>query len=298
MLKAPIQVLVWAACAALLLVNVAAFVGDQWFVREVEARNYQRAGRLADGLASLGRERASWRLEFGERLLRDRHFGAAREQLRLSETLAPEASAKARVLIGMTHEAQQEWRQAAEAYELVRPAIEGTAVRPPIEGAIAAVTQLAWDGRGDDAMALAERAYAAHLETWEHELFQSDPGIHMLGIIVALSHDGRLDEAEELLSLAWAGASSDAKSRTWRSASENFALFWAMSPSVAMRIVWLSAVVVTPRSAARSKRGLMTISGRTWSPTTRGATSSLTVAISSAIWLATACSFTGSGLPR
>lgn len=97
--------------------------------------------------------------------------------------------------------------QAAEALELVRPAIEGTAVRPLIEGAISAVTVLAWDGMGDDAMALAERAYAAHLDIWERELFQSDPGIHMLGIIVALSHDARLDEAEELLNLAWAGAS-------------------------------------------------------------------------------------------
>jgi tetratricopeptide (TPR) repeat protein len=148
--RALVRPLVWAACTALLLVNVAAFVGDQWFVREVEARNYQRAGRLADGLASLGRERASWRLEFGERLLRDRHFGAAREQLRLSETLAPEASAKARVLIGMTHEAQLEWRQAAEAYEA---ALAGTR-----EGADRAATLgragRAWLGAGEPTRAL------------------------------------------------------------------------------------------------------------------------------------------------
>lgn len=97
--------------------------------------------------------------------------------------------------------------QGAEALELVQPAIASTETRPLIEGAITAVTVLAWDGMGDDAMALAERAYAAHLDIWERELFQSDPGIHMLGIIVALSHDGRLDEAEELLNLAWAGAS-------------------------------------------------------------------------------------------
>ncbi len=38
-----------------------------------------------------------------------------------------------------------------------------------------------------------------------------------------------------------------------------------------MRIVWLSAAVVTPRSAARSKRGVMVISGwASWLPT-RGA---------------------------
>ena len=51
---------------------------------------------------------------------------------------------------------------------------------------------------------------------------------------------------------------SDTVIGTWRSASENLALFCSMSPRVAMRIVWLSAAVVTPRSAARSKRGLMT----------------------------------------
>src|SRR3546814_13617778 len=46
-----------------------------------------------------------------------------------------------------------------------------------------------------------------------------------------------------------------------RSDRENLALFWSMSPMVATRIVWLSAAVVTPGLAARSNRGLMTISG-------------------------------------
>ncbi len=93
-----------------------------------------------------------------------------------------------------------------EALELVRPAVEGTETRPLIEAAITAATVLAWDGMGDDALAIAERAHAAHLDIWEHELFQSDPGIHVLGIIVCLIHDGRLDDGEELLDLAWAGA--------------------------------------------------------------------------------------------
>src|SRR6059058_3503329 len=47
-----------------------------------------------------------------------------------------------------------------------------------------------------------------------------------------------------------------------------------------MRIVWLSAEVVTPRSAARSKRGLMVISGCARLLPTRGATSPGMVAIS------------------
>jgi tetratricopeptide (TPR) repeat protein len=142
--------LVWAACAALLLVDVLLGVGDQLFVRDVEAKNYQRAGRLADWLGRGGRERASWRLEFGERLLRDRHFGAAREQLRLSETLAPKTSANARVLIGMSYEAQQDWRQAAEAYEA---ALEGAR-----EGADRTATLgragRAWLGAGEPTRAL------------------------------------------------------------------------------------------------------------------------------------------------
>src|SRR6059058_2865742 len=54
-----------------------------------------------------------------------------------------------------------------------------------------------------------------------------------------------------------------------------------------MRIVWLSAEVVTPRSAARSKRGLMVISGCARLLPTRGATSPGMVAISLAIWFAT-----------
>ena len=58
---------------------------------------------------------------------------------------------------------------------------------------------------------------------------------------------------------------------TWRSDSENFALFCSISPRVAMRIVWLSAAVVTPRSAARSNRGLMVISGCARLLPTRGA---------------------------
>ena len=64
---------------------------------------------------------------------------------------------------------------------------------------------------------------------------------------------------------------SDTVIGIWRSDSENFALFCSMSPSVAMRIVWLSAAVVTPRSAARSKRGVIVISGCGMSPPTRGA---------------------------
>ena len=65
-----------------------------------------------------------------------------------------------------------------------------------------------------------------------------------------------------------------------------------------MRIVWLRAEVVTPRSAARSNRGLITISGVARSPATRGARSSGNPSISVAILFAAAISFTGSSPPR
>jgi hypothetical protein len=78
-------------------------------------------------------------------------------------------------------------------------------------------------------------------------------------------------------------ASSDNRTRigTCRSDSENFAAFWLISPIVAIRIVWLSAVVVTPSEAASSSRGLISTSGRRMSPATRGATSTLSPRICS-----------------
>lgn len=93
-----------------------------------------------------------------------------------------------------------------EALELVRSAIEGDAVRPFIEAAITVGTVLSWDGLVDDALDVLQRAYTSHLEIWEHELFQSDPGIHAIGIIASLTHAGRLDEAEQLLAVAWESA--------------------------------------------------------------------------------------------
>lgn len=93
-----------------------------------------------------------------------------------------------------------------EALALVEPHLAGNAVRPMIQGAISGANILAWDGRVDDALAVAERAYGAHLDIWEHELFQSDPGIHAVGIVMALLQAGRLEEAGGLLDLAWQAA--------------------------------------------------------------------------------------------
>ena len=148
--------IVWAVCVALLLVNALAVVGDQLFVRDVETQRYQQADRLAGWLAWAGRDRASWRLEFGERLLRDRHFGEAREQLRKSEALAPNATA--RVLIGMSYEATQDWRQAAEAYE---SALEGSSEGADRRNTLRRAGR-AWLGAGEPsrALPLLEQAFA------------------------------------------------------------------------------------------------------------------------------------------
>ncbi|MEZ5143680.1 MAG: LuxR C-terminal-related transcriptional regulator [Acidimicrobiales bacterium] len=94
-----------------------------------------------------------------------------------------------------------------EALAIVGPALAGTAVRPLVEGAIAGGTAMTFDGRPETAIALHERAYAAHLEIWEHELFQSEPGIQAIGIIQGLINSGRLGEARALLDLAWQAAS-------------------------------------------------------------------------------------------
>jgi DNA-binding CsgD family transcriptional regulator len=87
----------------------------------------------------------------------------------------------------------------AEALALTAPArVEGAAVRPFVEAAISAVPCLAWDARPGAAIAMAERAHAAHLGIWEQQLFQSDPGIHIVTRASALLVAGRLAEAEEL----------------------------------------------------------------------------------------------------
>ncbi len=80
----------------------------------------------------------------------------------------------------------------------------------------------------------------------------------------------------------------------WRSDSENFALFWSMSPSVAIRIVWLSATVDTPSCDAKSVRGVIINSGRCKSAEMRGARNSGSVFICSTSVAAVWSSFLGS----
>lgn len=96
--------------------------------------------------------------------------------------------------------------RAGDALAIVQPHLDGDDVRPMIQAAIAGGTSLTFDLRPETAVAAHERAYGAHLEIWEHQLLQSEPGIHAIGIIQALINSGRLAEAQALLDLAWQAA--------------------------------------------------------------------------------------------
>jgi hypothetical protein len=146
--RAWVRPLVWAGCAGLLVVNVLGVGGDHWFVREIEAERYRSAGQVADALGWAGRDRASWRLRFGERLLQERNFAEARRQLRRSDALRP--SAEARVLIGVSYEAQRTWAEAAEAYESALDAARNDAGRRDALGRAAR----AWLSAGEPGRAL------------------------------------------------------------------------------------------------------------------------------------------------
>jgi hypothetical protein len=155
--RAWVRPLVWAGCAGLLVVNVLGVGGDHWFVREIEAERYRSAGQVADALGWAGRDRASWRLRFGERLLQERNFAEARRQLRRSDALRP--SAEARVLIGVSYEAQRTWAEAAAAYESALDAAGNDAGRRDALGRAAR----AWLSAGEPgrAVSLLEAALAS-----------------------------------------------------------------------------------------------------------------------------------------
>jgi len=140
---------VWAACVGLLLVDAVGVGADHGFVWAVESQRYETAARVADALGWAGRDRASWRLRFGERLLEARNFSEARRQLRQSDAL--EATAKARMLIGVSYEAQGSFERAASAYA---SALE-TTDRAPERREITSRAARAWLAAGEPARAVA-----------------------------------------------------------------------------------------------------------------------------------------------
>jgi DNA-binding CsgD family transcriptional regulator len=165
----------------------------------------ERVLAITAELATTDAERVLVAMARSENLFRDEQPDEAIAVAKASEDLIEDPEWKLE-LIGHRATLVMLLGEVQDALDLVQPAIDGDAVRPLIEAAITAGTSLVWDGLVDDALEVLQRAYVAHLEVWEHELFQSDPGIHAVGIISALTHAGRLDEAEQLLAVAWASA--------------------------------------------------------------------------------------------
>ena len=96
--------------------------------------------------------------------------------------------------------------QPGEATRLVAPLLASDDVRTFVEAAIAGATAASFDARPVDALELARRAFALHLEIWDQELFQSDPSVHVFSELLALIHGGQLLEAEQLATNIYAMA--------------------------------------------------------------------------------------------
>ncbi len=95
-----------------------------------------------------------------------------------------------------------------EALDIVQPMLKSDAARPFIEAAVVAGTAMSSVGRPLDALEVVERAARLHRRTWDRELFQSDPGVHVFSSIIALGDAGRLDDAAALAERAHQAASS------------------------------------------------------------------------------------------
>jgi len=96
-----------------------------------------------------------------------------------------------------------------EALDIVEPMLRSEAPRPFIEAAIVAGTAMSSVGRPLDTLQIVERAARLHRRTWDRELFQSDPAIHVFSSIIALGEAGRLDEAAALADRAHHAVSRD-----------------------------------------------------------------------------------------
>jgi DNA-binding CsgD family transcriptional regulator len=88
--------------------------------------------------------------------------------------------------------------RAGEAQEIVAPLLDSPSVRTFVEAAIAGAVTAAYGGHPLTGLELARKAFAAHLGVWEHELFQSDPSVHVFSELLALTQAGLLEEAEQL----------------------------------------------------------------------------------------------------
>lgn len=89
----------------------------------------------------------------------------------------------------------------AQAHRLLEPIIErGPAVAPRAfaKAAYAFELVLLHRGRFDATMALSQTALPVHEEVWELDVFQTEPAVHHLSALMALSMSGRFLEADLL----------------------------------------------------------------------------------------------------
>ncbi|MDQ3107024.1 MAG: AAA family ATPase, partial [Actinomycetota bacterium] len=84
-----------------------------------------------------------------------------------------------------------------EAVALVEPLLATTTGRAFVEASVVAEPALVFSGRPEDAVAVAERGFAAHLDLGG-ELMSAHPGIHIIGQCLGLTAAGRIGAAEEL----------------------------------------------------------------------------------------------------
>jgi DNA-binding NarL/FixJ family response regulator len=90
-----------------------------------------------------------------------------------------------------------------EALARGRPVLDDSpSERAHVTAAIAVAPALAVMGRGSDALAVADAAFATHLSLTGEEVL-SDPGIHVVSRVLALNESGRLDEALQTATVAY-----------------------------------------------------------------------------------------------
>jgi hypothetical protein len=107
--------LVWAGCAAALLVSLATLAIDQSVRSALGRRDFARVRSGIAQLVWLGRESGSLHLAFGNALLSERNVAEARAELRRAQTLLPNATGE--LLLASTYVHDGDYQAAAELYE-------------------------------------------------------------------------------------------------------------------------------------------------------------------------------------
>ena len=92
-----------------------------------------------------------------------------------------------------------------EALELALPLLARADDRAFAHGGLAAGTALALAGRTDEAIAVADRAFAARIALGD-QVQMAGPGVYLVARALALSEAGRLDEAEATAQAGYDGA--------------------------------------------------------------------------------------------